>query len=144
MHRHHRPVAAVHTFNFAGDQTVGNIVAAQTAVLLGHRDAQQAHVAHFLEDTFICGFVREGVNDAGLQFFLSVGARTFLDHALVFGQLFAQAEGIRPIKAAHVWGVFGFQYGQFGAHLISSSGFRFAHSIAKHAAKDYRWLLLNL
>ena len=144
LHGHHRPIAAVHAFHFARNQTVRHIIAAQAAVLFGHGDTQKAHVAHLAEDRGVGGFIGKSVDHAGLQLFLRIGARAFLDHAFVFGQLFVQAERIRPIKAAHVGGVFGFQYGQFVAHGMSSSGFGFGRSIAKPGGNDYRWILLNL
>ena len=116
MHRHHAAVAAVNAFDFAGDQTIGDVRPAKAAVLFWNRDAQEAHGPHFAKNGGVGGFVAVSGDDAGLQLFLRVGPRGVAHHAFIFGQLVFHSEGVLPIKAAKVGGVFGFEVG-FGWHV---------------------------
>ncbi len=111
LHRHHRPVSAVHPFDFARDQTIGDVSRAQPAVFFGHGHAQQPGLAHFGKDFGRDGFFGIGLNDARGQFCVGKGACGVAQHAFIFAQLVFDAKGIFPVEPTQVRGVFGFQRG---------------------------------
>ena len=91
LHRHHRPIAAIHTLNLAGDQTVGDIARTQPAIFLGDGQTQKASRAHFGKDARINRGFAVGVGHARLQCALCKGVGCIAQHPLVFGQLVFEA-----------------------------------------------------
>ena len=116
MHAHHRAVARIDPLDFAGDKAVRDIVATQPAVFLGDSRAQEAHLAHFLEYIGINTLFAVGGDDARLQHLLGKGAGAVGDHALFFGELIVEAEGICPVEGVEIRGILGAQRRGIGVH----------------------------
>ena len=101
LYREGAAVAAVDTFDLAGDQAVGDVgdVGAAVAVQGG---AEEAHGAHFGHDVAVVGFLAEGVQDAGLQLVLRVVVGGVADCPFFLGQLVVQAQRIVPVKGGEL------------------------------------------
>ena len=99
LHRHHRAIAGVHRLDFARDEAIADIAGADAAIFFRNGHAEQAEFAHFAEDRGIGVLVEIGVDHARLKLFLRIGMRGVADHALVFGQLIAEQEGVVPLEA---------------------------------------------
>jgi hypothetical protein len=97
LHRHRGAVAAVDAFDLARDEPVADIVDASAAVTLERR-AEEAHLAHFVHDLAMEFFVPVGLQHAGHQFFLAVGAGRIAHHALVAGQLIVEEQRVFPLE----------------------------------------------
>ncbi len=98
LHRHHRPVARIDTFDFARDQPVGDVVEARAAVLLGDGRAEQAEFAHLAEDLDISLLVAECFQHARLELVLRIRGRGVAHHAFFFGELQIEQQGVFPVK----------------------------------------------
>ena len=113
LHRHHGPVARIHPLDLARDKAIGDVGRAETAVFLGDGDAQKAHFAHLAEDRRIGVFLAVGMDHAGLQLFLRIGAGRVAQHPLVLGQLVVQAKRIFPVEPVQVGRILGLEGHRF-------------------------------
>jgi len=98
LHAHHRAVAGVDPLNLAGDQAVGHVVQARTAVLLRNRRAEQAEFAHLAEDRHVGRAIAKRFGDPRQQLVLTVSLGGFAHHALVVAELGLQQERVLPIE----------------------------------------------
>ncbi len=95
LHAHRRAVGAVDALHFAGDQAVGHVVHAGTAVAFDG-GAEQAERAHVAEDLAVEGLVAVGLDDAWHELALAVVAG-----GVAYGDLFGvelafEVEGVQP------------------------------------------------
>ncbi len=99
LHRIHRAVAGIDPLDFARDEAVGDVARIGAAILFRQRDADQAELAHLVEDFAVGLFLEIGLGDARHQLVLRIGARGVADHALVFGELLIEHERIVPLES---------------------------------------------
>ena len=98
LHAHHGAITRVDPLDFACDQSIRHIVQFGAAVLRGDGGAEQAEFAHFTKYRRIGFFMPEGFGHARQQFVLAIRIRGFAHHALVFGELLVQQQGIVPME----------------------------------------------
>ncbi|MGY4472035.1 hypothetical protein ACVWWK_007744 [Bradyrhizobium sp. LB9.1b] len=98
LHRVHRAVAGIDPLDLAGDEAVGDIACIGAAIFLRQRDADQAELAHLVEDLAVGRLFEIGLGDTRQQLVLGVGARGVAHHALVFGELLVEQERIVPLE----------------------------------------------
>ena len=98
LHRIHRTIAGIDPLDLACDQAVGDIARIGAAIFFRQRDADQAELAHLVEDLTIGLLFEIGLGDARQQLVLRIGARCVADHALVFGELLVKQERIVPLE----------------------------------------------
>ena len=98
LHAVHRAIAGIDALDLARDQPVSDIACIGAAIFLRQRHADQAELAHLVENLAVGLFVEIGVVDARQQLLLRIGARGVADHALVFGQLIVQQQRVVPLE----------------------------------------------
>ena len=96
LHRQQRTESGIHPLELARDQAIGHVARIGAAIFFRERDADQAKLAHLVENLAVGLFFEIGLGDARQQLVLRVGARGVADHALVFGQLLVEQERIVP------------------------------------------------
>ena len=60
LYAHGATIATVYPLNFAGDEAIANVIQASCPIFFWQGDAEQTHLAHFIEDGAIKGFVPIG------------------------------------------------------------------------------------
>lgn len=100
LHAHHRAIAGVDALDFASDQAIADVVEAAAAVGFGNGRAEQAGLAHLAEDLRVGLFVAEGFEHARGQLVLGELLGAVANHALFFGELLVQQQGIFPVEAS--------------------------------------------
>ncbi len=98
LHRVHRAIAGIDALDLARHQAIGDVAGIGAAIFFRQRDADQAKLAHLVEDLAVGLLFEIGLDDARLQLVLRIGARGVADHALVFGELFVEQERIVPLE----------------------------------------------
>jgi len=99
LHRIHRTVAGIDALDFARHQAIGDIARIGAAIFFRQRDADQAELAHLVEDLAIGLFLEVSLGDARQELVLRIGARGVADHALIFGELLIKHERIVPLES---------------------------------------------
>ena len=95
LHAEHGAVAGIDALELARDQTVAGLVDAGAAVALDGR-AEQAELAHLVEDAALDQLVAIRLEDARHQAFLRVLAGGGPDQPLVVGELLLEEERVVP------------------------------------------------
>ena len=103
LHAIHGAVAAVDALDLAGDEAIGDVVGAGAAVLLGQRGAEQTERPHLVENGAVGLLLQVGLDHAGGELLLRVGAGGVADGALVLGELVLEEERILPVEGARPW-----------------------------------------
>ena len=99
LHAHHRPVAAVHALELAGDEPVADVVHPRAAVTLQGR-AEHPQLSHLVDDAAIELLVAVRFQDSRHELVLRVGARHVADVSLVLGELVVEVQGVFPSESA--------------------------------------------
>ena len=100
LYAHHRAIAGIDTLHFTGNQAVADIVEATATVLLRNGRAQQADFTHLAEDCRIGLLMAESFEHTRRELLLSELLGSVADHALFFGELLIQQQGIDPVEAS--------------------------------------------
>ncbi|MGY4297708.1 hypothetical protein ACVWXN_005803 [Bradyrhizobium sp. i1.4.4] len=98
LHRVHRAIAGIDPLDLARDEAVGDVARIGTAIFLRQRNADQAELAHLVEDLAVGLLLEIRLGDARQQLVLGIGARGVAHHALVFGELLVEQERIVPLE----------------------------------------------
>ena len=99
LHAHGAAIAAVHTFHFAGDQAIGDIVQACAAIFFGDGRAEKTHAAHLGHDLAVEDLVAVRFEDARHELILTIPPSRITDHALFVGKLVVEKKGIIPFES---------------------------------------------
>ena len=98
LNRVHRAIAGIDALDLARHQAIGDVARIGAAIFLRQRDADQAKLAHLVEDFAVGLFLKISLGDARQQLVLGIGARGVAHHALVFGELLIEQERIVPFE----------------------------------------------
>ena len=95
LHRRRRTVGTVDPLDLEGDETVGNLADAGTAIAVDCRP-QHPHLAHAANDFAIPGLLAKVLRHPLRQVVFAELSRRIADHAFVFVELLVQHEGVVP------------------------------------------------
>ena len=98
LDRHRRAVAAVDPLDGAGDQAVADIAQAGAAIFVRDGRAEQAELAHLIEDRAVEMLFEISLGDARLELGLGVALGGVADHPLFVAELVFEVERIRPVE----------------------------------------------
>ncbi len=98
LHRTGRTIARIDALDFARDQPVADIIEPRAAIFGIDRRAEQPERAHFGHDLAVESLVEKGRGHARQQRVGRIAARGIAHHALLFGQLIVELEGVERVE----------------------------------------------